>query len=163
MVKSIVIPHDTALPPRLQDMPDAGAFQEAVDGWLELVEVPGLAATMYVNEDAQPQGAPPNIRAMAIWWIYSVDPMQHPLLCGDVVLSGLPDENDGDVPESIVRDIFDGSEFTLEVRSYENRPRRETKARFSNIFDAATWCALLSRTSKRGVQFRILGSVLRST
>ena len=62
-----------------------------------------------------------------------------------------------------MRDISDGSEFTLEVRSYENRPWRETKSRIGNISDAATWCALLSRTSKRGVQFRLLGRVLRST
>ena len=62
-----------------------------------------------------------------------------------------------------MRDIFDESELTLEVRSYENWPWRQTKARFSNIFDAATWCALLSPTSKRGVQYRILGRVLRST
>lgn len=49
MVKSIVTPHDETRPPRLQEMPDIGAFQEAVDGWLEIIEVPGMGATLYVN------------------------------------------------------------------------------------------------------------------
>lgn len=44
MVKSIVIPHDETRPPRLQEMADIGAFQEAVDGWLESIEAPGMGA-----------------------------------------------------------------------------------------------------------------------
>ena len=46
MVKSIVVPHDTSQPPRMQEMADIGGFQEAVDGWLEFLEVPGIGATM---------------------------------------------------------------------------------------------------------------------
>lgn len=44
MVKSIVIRHDETRPPWLQDMPDVGAVQEAVDGWLEIIEVPDMGA-----------------------------------------------------------------------------------------------------------------------
>lgn len=84
MVKSIVIPHDETRRTRLQEMADIGAFQEAVDGSLEIIEVPGMGATRYVNEAAHRDFAPLNTRAMALTWLYAVDPMRHPLLFGDV-------------------------------------------------------------------------------
>lgn len=155
MVKSIVIPHGESQHPRLQEMADIGAFQEAVDGWLELIEAPAIGVTIYVNEAAQRDYAPLNQRAMAVWWLYAVDPMQHPLLCGDVVFSGVSDENDGDVPEQLVRDVFDATKFTLDARSHAGNFWRETKARFDNVFDAALWCMLLTRSVKPGVQLRI--------
>ena len=67
---------------------------------------------------------------MPLWWLYAVDPMQHPLLCGDVVFSGVSDENDGDVPEQLVRDVFEATKFTLDARSHAGNFWRETKALF---------------------------------
>ncbi|MCI9857235.1 DUF3846 domain-containing protein [Microbacterium proteolyticum] len=159
MVKSIVIPHDESQRPRLQEMVDIGAFQEAVDGWLELIEAPAIGVTIYVNEAAQRDNAPLNQRAMALWWLYSVNPMRHPLLCGDVVFSGVSDENDGDVPEQLLRDVFDATKFTLDARAHADHFWRETKARFDNVFDAALWCMLLTRSVGRGVQLRVRSHV----
>ncbi|WP_424447925.1 DUF3846 domain-containing protein [Microbacterium arborescens] len=161
MVKSIVIPYDGTRPPRLQEMADIGAFQEAVDGWLEIIEVPGMGVTMYVNEAAHRDFAPLNTRAMALRWLYSVEPMQHPLLFGDVVLSGLGDENEGDVPEAIVRELFDATTYFIDARSHAGRMWSETRAQFSNVFDAAVWCMLISRFTRPGVQIRVR-SVVRS-
>ncbi|VXB66982.1 DUF3846 domain-containing protein [Frigoribacterium sp. 9N] len=155
MVKSIVIPHDTAQPPRMQELADIGSFQEVVDGWLELVDVPGVGATIYVNEEAQRHHAPANTRAMAIRWLYSADPMEHPLLCGDIVISGIPDENEGDVPATLVRDIFEATQFFIDAQWHYTRLWKETRARFDNVFDAAVWCLLLSRSARPGVQFRV--------
>ena len=162
MLKSIVIPHNAAIPPRLQEMADVGSFQEAVDGWIEIVEVPGVGATIYGSEEAQRNRAPANARAMAIRWLYSTDPMQHPLLCGDVVVSGIPGEGDGDVPEELERDILEATRFFIDARVDAGRLWRETKARFENVFDAAVWCILLSRSARPGVQFRLRPRVYTS-
>jgi hypothetical protein len=161
MVKSIVIPHDETHPPRLQEMADIGAIQEAVDGWLEIIEAPGMGATIYVNEAANRDFAPLNTRAMALAWLYAVDPMQQPLLFGDVVFSGLGDQDDGDVPEELVRDVFEVTMFFIDARNHAGRMWSETRAQFSNVFDAAVWCMLLSRATRRGVQIRVR-SVVRS-
>ncbi|WP_420364235.1 hypothetical protein AAEP80_09635 [Curtobacterium sp. L3-7] len=128
MVKCIVIPHDEGRPPRLQEMPDIGAFPEAVDGGLEIIEAPGMNATMYVNEAAHRDFAPLNTRAMALAWLHAVDPMKHPLLFGDVVFSGLGIENDGDVPEELVRDVFEATTFLIDVRAHAGRLRLVTCA-----------------------------------
>lgn len=160
MVKSIVILHDETRPPRLQEMADIGAFQEAVDGWLEIIEVPGMGATLYVNEAANRNFAPLNTRAMALSWLYTVDPMRHPLLFGDVVLSG--GGNDGDVPEELVRDVFEASAFFIDLRAHAGRLWRETRAQFGTVFEAAVWCMLLTRSARPGVQFRFRPRVLSS-
>ena len=155
MVKNIVIPHDETRAPRLQEMADIGAFQEAVDGWLEIIEVPGMGATLYVNEAAQRDFAPLNTRAMALTWLYAVDPMRHPLLFGDVVFSRLGDQDGGDVPDELVRDVFEATTYFIDARSHARRMWSETRAQFSNVFDAAVWCMLLSRSTRPGVQIRL--------
>lgn len=156
----MVIPHDETRPSRLQEMADIGAFQEAVDGWLEIIEVPGMGATLYVNEAAHRDFAPLNTRAMTLTWPYAVDPLQHPLLFGDVVLSG--DGNDGDVPEELVRDAFEATTFFVDVRAHPGRLWRETRAQFGTVFEAAVWCMLLTRSTRSGFQFRIRPRVLSS-
>ena len=138
MVKSIVIPHDETRPPRLQEMADIGAFHEAVDGWLEIIEVPGIGVTLYVNETAHRDFAPLNTRAMAMTWLYAVDPMRHPLLFGDVELSG--DGYAGDVPEELVRDVFEATMFFIDIRAHAGRLWRETRAQFGTCLLYTSRC-----------------------
>lgn len=156
MVKSIVIPHDPARSPRLRELAEAGDFQAAVDGWLDLIEIPALGVTVYVNEAARREHAPINCRAMAIWWLYTADPTEYPVFLGDVVVTGIGgSEEAGDVPEGIVRDIFEAREFVVQVQPYGRGAWHDTLARFTNVFDAATWCMLLSRTLRPGALFRL--------
>ncbi|WP_315070675.1 DUF3846 domain-containing protein [uncultured Microbacterium sp.] len=156
MVKSIVIPHDPTQAPRLRELADAGDFQEAVDGWLGLVEMPAVGVTVYVNEAALREHQPINCRAMAIWWLYTANPTQCPFILGNAVLTGAgDDELSGDVPEAIVRDIFDDREFVVQTQLRGATSWRDTYARFNSIFDAATWCIVFSHTMGPGGQFRL--------
>lgn len=98
---------------------------------------------------------------MALTWLYAVDPMRHPLLFGDVVISGLEDQDEGDVPEELVRDVFEATTYFIDARAHAGRMWSETRAQFSNVFDAAVWCMLLSRSTRPGVQIR-LRSVVRA-
>jgi hypothetical protein len=120
-----------------------------------------MGATLYVNEAAHRDFAPLKTRAMALTWLHAVDPMRHPLLFGDVVVSGLGDQDDGDVPEELVRDVFEATTF-FDARRHAGRMWSETRAQFSNVFDAALWCILLSRSTRPGVQIR-LRSVVRAS
>ena len=65
MVRSIVIPHDTEQRPALVELADLGAFQEAVDGWLDLIEIPSIGVTIYMNEAERRTHGPLNTRATA--------------------------------------------------------------------------------------------------
>ena len=156
MVRSIVIPHDPAQSPRLRELAEAGDFQTVVDGWLEPIPMPALGVTVYVNEAARREQLPVNCRAMAIWWLYTADPTQYPIILGDVVLAGIgTDEESGDVPERIIRDIFETTEFVVQAKPFGVGPWRDTYARFENVFDAATWCMLLTCCLRPGAHFRL--------
>lgn len=156
MVRSIVIPHDTKHPPLLRELPDAGAFQEAVDGWLDLIELPALGVSVYFNEAVRRDHAPVNTRAMALWWIYAADPTRYPILLGDVVLTGSgDDEESGDVPERLIRDVFGTQEFVVQAKPFGQPCWRDTYARFQNVFDAATWCMVLTYCLRPGALFRL--------
>lgn len=52
MVRSIIIPHDRTKLACVCELADLGAFQAAVDGSLEPLEIPALGATVYMNEGA---------------------------------------------------------------------------------------------------------------
>lgn len=156
MVRSIVIPHDPVHSPRLRELADAGDFQAAVDGWIEPLEMPALGVTLYVNEAARRDHAPINCRAMALWWLYTADPTSYPLILGDVVLTGNGgDEESGDVPERVVREIFETTAFVVQAKPFGVGPWRDTYAQFGNIFDAATWCMLFTYCLRPGSYFRL--------
>lgn len=156
MVKSIVIPHNPARSPRLRELADAGDFQAVVDGWLEPIDMPAQGVTVYVNEAARREHLPINCRAMAIWWLYTADPTQYPIFLGDVVLTGIgDDEETGDVPERIIRDIFEPQEFVVQACPHGDNSWHDTYARFESIFDAATWCMLLTHTLRPGALLRL--------
>ncbi len=155
MVRSIVIPHDPARSPRLRHLATASEFQSAVDGWLEPIEMPALGVTIYVNEAARREHHPINCRAMALWWLYSAEPTQYPIFLGDVVLTGTPEDEDGSLLEQIVRDVFEQREFVVQVMPYGRGPWQDSFARFTDVFDAATWCMLLVSTLRPGAGVRL--------
>lgn len=55
---------------------------------------------------------------MALCWLYAVDPMRHPSLLGDVVVSRIADDDDGDVPEELVRDVLEATTFFIDARAH---------------------------------------------
>lgn len=74
MVRSIVIPHDQTRPATICELADLGAFQAAVYGSLEPLEIPALDVTVYMSEGARRQQKPLNVRANALWWSCSAVP-----------------------------------------------------------------------------------------
>jgi hypothetical protein len=155
MVRSIVIPHDPARSPRLRHLATASEFQAAVDGWLEPIEMPALGVTVYVNEAARREHHPINCRAMALWWLYSAEPTQYPIFLGDVVLTGAGDDEDDALLGQIVRDVFEEREFVVQVMPHGRGPWQDSFARFTDVFDAATWCMLLVSTLRPGAGVRL--------
>lgn len=159
MVRSIVIPHDQARPAHVCELADLGAFQAAVDGSLEPLEIPTLDVIVYMNEGARRERRPLNVRATALWWYYSAVPTQFPLILGDIVLAGIghdADESSGDVPQMVEHQIFGSDRYLVQgTRADERDTWRDTYACFDNLFDAATWCTLFRATMGRASYFRL--------
>jgi len=156
VARSIVIPHDQARSPRLRHLATASEFQAAVDGWLEPIEMPALGVTVYVNEAARREHHPINCRAMALWWLYSAEPMQYPIFLGDVVLTSSDDsEEAAALLQRIVGDVFEQREFVLQIKPRGHDDWRDSFARFTDVFEAATWSMLLVATLHPGAMLRL--------
>lgn len=159
MVRSIIIPHDRTKLACVCELADLGAFQAAVDGSLEPLEIPALGATVYMNEGARREHQPLNVRATALWWYCSAVPTEYPLILGDVVLSGNGQhfsEDGGDVP--VLAEQFLGSRSFLvqATRHGDHQTWHDTFARFDDPFDAAAWCSLLRATMGGASRFRLV-------
>lgn len=156
MVRSILIPNDGGGDVRLQELAALGDFQEAVDGFLEPVEIPALGLTVWTNEAALRQRAGVNSRATALWWYFCADASDRRFILGDVVLTGANDAEDGaDAPEHVVYGLLTPHEFVIQVSPRDNDEWFDTQARFDNIFDAATWCMIVGLSIRPGPAFRI--------
>lgn len=158
MVRSIVIPQNPAHAPTLVEFAEIGDFQRLVGGWLEPLELPSLGVTVYANEDARREQRLLNMRATAFWWLYSAQPLEYPLILGDVVLTGAGGSADGtDIPERVADHIFARDDFVVQVCLANERIWVDSFARFSSIFDAAIWCLLFEATMRAGALFRVSG------
>lgn len=103
--------------------------------------MPALNVTVYVNEADRREQQPINCRAMAIWWLHTANPMHHPIILGDVVMTGIAEDGGGtDVPDVLFQDIFEAREFVVQICPPRDNVWYDTFARFADVFDAATWC-----------------------
>ena len=159
MVRSIIIPHDQSRPATICELADLGAFQTAVDGSLEPLEIPALDVTVYMSEGARRQHKPLNVRANALWWYCSAVPTEYPLILGDVVLSGNGqhfDEDGGDVPVFVEQFLGARGFLVQATRRGDHQTWHDTFARFDDPFDAAAWCSLLRATTGGASRFRLV-------
>lgn len=101
----------------VRDFATLEAYQTAVSGWIEAVDVPGLGITIYVNEEGLLRHLPFNSRASFLWW-YHAPGTRQAMLVGDAVIVGLRDDdgNDTDVPERVVDLLTDDGEYAVLIK-----------------------------------------------
>lgn len=71
MVHGILIPASDARPLELQSFDRLEDYQFAVNGWIEVVDIPDVGATLFVNEEGLLRQLPYNRRATFLWWFHS--------------------------------------------------------------------------------------------
>ena len=151
MVKGIYVPADDSEALEIRELEKLEDYQEAVDGWIEAVDVPSLGVTIYVNEEGLLRRLPFNPRASFLWW-YHVPGAHQTMLVGDVVIVGPRDDNgDGnDVPEEVVDLLTVTREYAVAVQIGGVSAPSESDGRLSSILLPLThgdpsWCLSLTR------------------
>ncbi|MDQ4214749.1 DUF3846 domain-containing protein [Microbacterium sp. ASV81] len=160
MVRCIVIPRDGNGTPRIQELDGIRDFQKVTGGWLEPIDLPALAVTIWVNEASERDRSRFNSRATALWWFYSTRMHRQRFILGDVVLTG--DDNGevgAEVPDDIIQGMLTPHEFVIQVSLEGDELWRNTPVCFDNIFDAIQWCMLVASTVRPGPGFRITSTV----
>jgi len=136
----IYIPADEAAPLEFRLFGQLTDYQEAVGGWIEPIDIETPPATIYVNEEGKLQDLPQNRRATLLLWVNHRATHGREVLVGNVVLIGLPDDEEGetqDVPDELVTLILKSDLYKYEVETHEEAGKwYGNQARFDNYFEA---------------------------
>jgi hypothetical protein len=145
MVTGFVIPADSEQPLRQIDVSIPDAVAQAVDGFMEAVDLPAFGATLYVNEEGLLRHLPFNSRATFLWWYHVPPARQHAMLVGDAVIVGLPDLDGADtaVPSEAQSLMLATSPFRVEVRVTDDPKWYTNQAIYPDYWEAIVWAMLL--------------------
>lgn len=119
-LNSIVIPAHDGLPLRQGeiDVTEVEAYQQVVQGHLQLLTFEEPAASLYINEEGKLEGLPLNGRATMLLWMHNKAFRYHEIIVGDALLLG-PDDGRGvdtAVPDLFVQTLLTGQRLHAEVR-----------------------------------------------
>lgn len=166
MVKGIQVPVDPSEPLEVCDFANLAAYQAAVEGWIEPVDIPDLGITIYVNEEGRLRHLPFNSRVSFLWW-YNVPQARQAMLVGNAVIVGMPDRNgdNTDVPDELLALLTNEGEYAVMIKvgadpAWRTDPMSKvssivlpltsgapnwylSSARYSDYFEAAVWAMVL--------------------
>jgi hypothetical protein len=145
MTKGIYLPADELAPLEVRDFADFMDYQSVVGGLFDVVDLPDLSATVYVNDEGLIIGLPVNPRATYLWWLCVPAAREMSFLVGDAVIIGMPDDegNNTDIPQDLLHALtFDG-QFRVEVVVRGDPNWYTNIARYPNYWDAAAWAGTL--------------------
>lgn len=145
MVKGIYLPADELAPLEVREFADFTDYQAAVGGIFDVVDLPDLGASIYVNDEGLVIGLPMNPRATYLWWMCVPNARNNAFLVGDAVLIGATDEdgNDTNLPEELLHALTFEGPFRVEV-VLSNDPKWYTNVQlYPSYWEAAVWAGLL--------------------
>ena len=145
MVKGIFIPAEDMLPIVEDEYESLAEYQDAVDGYIEPVDLVSQGCTIYVNEEGLLRQLPFNPRATFIWWFYVPEARQKATLVGHAVVVGVPDRTgeSTDVPEEIRQLLLHEGSFWVEVKVLGDERWYRNQAVFGDVSVAMVWGMLL--------------------
>ncbi|NYD68704.1 DUF3846 domain-containing protein [Agromyces atrinae] len=179
MVKGIHVPVDPSEPLEVCDFANLAAYQAAVEGWIEPVDIPDLGITIYVNEEGRLRHLPFNSLASFLWR-YNVPQSRQAMLVGNAVIVGMPDEDgdNTDVSDELVAMLTSKSENAVLIKvggspAWVSDPRSRmtcvvlplvyggpnwylSSARYADYFKAAIWAMVLLERWSDAVDTKVM-------
>lgn len=154
MFRAIQIPVDEQRPLYKVQINDLAGMQEAVGGYIEIVDLTPLHSSLVVNEEGKLMNLEINRRATLLFWLLFPSIRGRDAICGDVLIVGHPDSqgNTTDAPQEVVELLFETKSYKAEFQTYDD-PRKfnGNMRRFEDYFEAANY-ALLKAQAWTAVQ-----------
>lgn len=154
MFHAIQIPQDEDRPLYKVTIEDLAGMQAAVGGYIEIVDLGPLMASLVVDEEGKLKSTPINRRATLLFWLLFPSARQRDVIVGDVLIVGHPDKdgNTTDAPANVVELLFETKSYKAEFQTYDNANKfNGNLRRFEDYFEAANY-ALLKAQSWTAVQ-----------
>lgn len=142
MFHAIQIPQDEERPLYKVAVEGLSGMQAAVGGYIEILDLGPLTASLVVNEEGKLEKLPINRRATLLFWLLFPSVRHHDVIVGDVLIVGHPDKegNTTDVPANVVDLLFETKSFKAEFQTYDDANKfNGNRMRFEDYFVAANY------------------------
>lgn len=142
MIHAIQIPVDEERPLYKVAIEGLEGMQAAVGGYIEVIDLGPLTASLIVNEDSKLEKRDINRRATLLFWLLFPSIRHRDVIVGDVLIVGNPagQGNTTDAPANVVELLFDTKSFKAEFQTFDDPDKfNGNLRRFTDYFEAANY------------------------
>ncbi|MEV0360118.1 DUF3846 domain-containing protein [Nocardia sp. NPDC050697] len=142
-ISGIIVPSAKDEPVKLVefDQGDVTYIQRVVDGWVQVLDLPQVGATLWCNEEGLIQDLEPNRRASLLSWSNLDIYCRTIPIRGNVLITGQPDDvgRTTTVPAELAELITKTNHFKVEVRAINEETWHGNLMRFTTYWSAAEY------------------------
>lgn len=154
MIHAIQIPVDEERPLYKVAIEGLEGMQAAVGGYIEIIDLGPLTASLVANEEGKLEKRDINRRATLLFWLLFPSVRHRDVIVGDVLIVGHPDRqgNTTDAPANVVELLFETKSYKAEFQTFDDADKfNGNLRRFDDYFEAANY-ALCKADSWTAVQ-----------
>lgn len=154
LIHAIQIPVDEDRPLYKVAIENLTGMQDAVGGYIEVIDLGPLTASLIVNEEGKLMKLPINRRATLLFWLLFPSIRGRDVIAGNALIVGHPDStgNTTDAPPNVVELLFDTKSYKAEFQTFDDPDKfNGNLRRFDDYFEAANY-ALCKADSWTAVQ-----------
>ncbi|MGO4470384.1 DUF3846 domain-containing protein [Arthrobacter sp. M-10] len=142
MIHAIQIPVEEDRPLYKVAIENLAGMQAAVGGYIEILDLGPLLASLVVNEEGKLLKQEINRRATLLFWLLFPSIRHHDVIVGDVLIVGHPDKdgNTTDAPANVVKLLFETKSYKAEFQTYDDPDKfNGNLRRFDDYFETANY------------------------
>jgi hypothetical protein len=149
VIHAIQIPVDEERPLYKVAIDGLKAMQEAVGGYIEIVDLTPLNASLVVNEEGKLMRVNINRRATLLFWLLFPSIRGRDVIVGDALIVGYPDSqgNTTDAPKAVVDLLFETKSYKAEFQTFDDANKfNGNMRRFEDYFEACNYALLKAQS-----------------
>jgi hypothetical protein len=142
VIHAIQIPADEDWPLYKVAIEGLAGMQAAVGGYIEIIDLGPLTASLVVNEEGKLEQRNINRRATLLFWLLFPSVRHRDVIVGDVLVVGHPDSdgNTTDAPKEVVELLFDTKSYKAEFQTCDHPTKFiGNQCRFTDYFEACNY------------------------
>ena len=142
MFHAVQIPQDEQRPLYKVAIEGLEGMQAAVGGYIEIVDLGPLTASLVVDENGKLSQKPINRRATLLFWLLFPSIRHRDVVVGDALIVGHPDSHGmtTDVPEAVTKLLFETKSYKAEFQTFDDANKfNGNQVRFEDYFAAANY------------------------
>lgn len=142
LLHAVQIPQDEERPLYKVAIDGLSGMQAAVGGYIQVVDLTPLGASLVLDEEGKLKGKEINRRATLLFWLLFPSVRHRDAIVGDVIVIGAPDDdgNSTDVPEAVTKLLFETKSYKAEFQTLDDANKfNGNLRRFEDYFEAVNY------------------------